>query len=78
MLLWCSLFHYSVTAYTQFLVLLVVALHLMTFQGHGQVVCSLMRPSLNCEEDGGEFHSCTFPVTPSIRCIGEVMCHAER
>jgi len=76
-LLWYCLFHYSVTAYTQFSVL-VVRLHHVTFQDHEQVVCSVMRPSLNWEEDGGELHSCTFPVTPNIRCIGEVMSHAER
>ena len=74
-LLWYSLFHYSITAYTQFPVLLVVPLHHVTYQGHEQFVCSLKRPSLNCGEAGGEFHSCTFPVTPSIR---EVMSHAER
>lgn len=40
--------------------------------------CSLMRPSLNCGEDGRELHRYTFPVTPNIRCIGEVMNRAER
>ena len=77
MLLWYCLFHYSITAYTQFPVLLVVPLRYVTIQGHEQV-CSLMRPSLNCGEVGGELHSCTFPVTPNIRCIGKVMSHVER
>lgn len=38
MLLWYCLFHYSITAYTQFPVLLVVPLHHVTFQGHEEVV----------------------------------------
>jgi hypothetical protein len=32
---------------------------------------------MNCGEDGEEFRRCTFPVTPDIRCIGEVINYVE-